>query len=148
MLVFQVSVGGDKYLKACRFSYCNERAILQACPTELKSGLHLVTVQRAAQRNGYSLVKGNFHLRRFKRAALGVLQNGPCLWLSEARKPSQKIVQGRFVFEILEERGYRHTRATKYPSSAHACGFVFNVRAGRPINDGRHASTGLRAQQR
>jgi len=30
LLVFQVSVGGDKYLKACRFSYCNERAILQA----------------------------------------------------------------------------------------------------------------------
>lgn len=63
-----------------------------------------------------------------------MVEDGPYLLARDAWEPLQEIVHGSIVLEILEERGHRHARAAKQPSTAVAIGIAFDRRAGGPAN--------------
>jgi hypothetical protein len=52
------------------------------------------------------------------------------------------------IFEVLEQRGDRHTRAAKNPSAADAFGVAFNGITGGPIDHDSNASTALQPTMR
>jgi len=58
-----------------------------------------------------------------------MVEHGADLLESDTRKPIHELRRDRTIFEILEERRYRHARAAKHPDTAHAVGIPFNGRA-------------------
>src|SRR2546425_13348676 len=63
-----------------------------------------------------------------------MVEHGADLLESDTRKPIHELRRDRTIFEILEERRYRHARDAKHPDTAHAVGIPFNGRASRPID--------------
>jgi hypothetical protein len=79
--------------------------------------------QRTAQRSGRSVVEENSHAPRLtnlrhEQALFGVFQNGFHLLACHTRKPFKKVVHRCAIFEVLEERRYRHARAFEQPRTA------------------------------
>ena len=70
-----------------------------------------------------------------------MVEHGADLLESDTRKPIHELRRDRTIFEILEERRYRHARAAKHPDTAHAVGIPFNGRASRPIDHGENGTT-------
>ena len=54
----------------------------------------------------------------FDQTALRALEHCLDLFTSDTGKPFQKIINGRAVLEVFEERPYRHARALKRPGTA------------------------------
>ena len=63
-----------------------------------------------------------------------MLQDGPNLLDGHARKPLDELRYKCTVFEVLEERCDRHSRAPKNPGTTHALGVPFNGRTCGPID--------------
>ncbi len=75
-----------------------------------------------------SLVEQNSHSRDFQRPG-GVFQYGANLLRRNARKPIQKVLDRCPIFNVLEQRSYRHASTSEYPRSADAIGIAFDIRA-------------------
>ena len=81
--------------------------------------------QQVAQRRRSALIEEDAHSSCRESAACGVLQHGPRLLESDTGKQCNHFADRHTVFEVLEERGDGHTRAPKYPGSAHAFRVAF-----------------------
>ena len=66
------------------------------------------------------MIEQDTHLCGSEGAACDVIEHGTNLVKRDARKPFDELRHGSAILEILEQRGHRHARATKYPSAADA----------------------------
>jgi hypothetical protein len=48
------------------------------------------------------------------------------LFLRDAGKPFDKLMDGRIVFQVLEKRGNWHARSAKYPRATNASGVTLD----------------------
>ena len=69
----------------------------------------------------------------FDQTALGALEHCVDLFPGYPGKPFQKIIHGRAIFEVFEERFYRHARALERPCTADFPRLSFDGRAIYPI---------------
>ncbi len=92
--------------------------------------------QELAERRGRSLIEQNLHLRWRQCAPRGVLQD--CTHLLERHTGEQldELINGQFIFVVLEKCSDRHARATEHPSATVALGILLDSQTSRPVNHG------------
>lgn len=127
LLISQILVSCNQRIKAFCRDFAQQFAVSKLVPAELKRGRHRVFFETMTQRSRRTLIKEDAHSCHFQRPSC-VFQNYSRLLSCNARKPSNEVRDLRTVFEILEQGGYRNTRATKQPGPAYAFRISFNDR--------------------
>jgi hypothetical protein len=72
-----------------------------------------------------------------------VLEHNACLLKSYAGEPLNELMDRCVIFEVLEERCYRHARASKHPRTANASGVALDGSASGPVNHGEMVALGV-----
>jgi hypothetical protein len=136
LLILQVHVRRHQHGKPGHFGHLQQFAIFEIGPTALVRGGDIMLRQELAKRRGRSLIKQDLHLRQRKRAPRGVLQDCAHLLESHTGEQLNELIDGYFVFEVLEQRRDRRTCSAEHPGTAVALGILLNRLASRPVNHG------------
>ena len=100
-----------------------------------------VTRQEVAERSRRALVEKDLHLRIRQCALRGVLQDRVNLLRSGPFEPFDEVVDRGSIFQVLEQRGDRHSRTAKDPCATHTLGIAFDSGAGVPVDHGNDGSS-------
>jgi hypothetical protein len=101
-------------------------ALTTSAATFLMRGQLVVPITTTAIRR--PLVEQYSHSRDFQRLGR-MFQHATGLLWSDAGKPLQKVLDRRAIFNVLEQRSYRHASTAKYPSAADAISIALDIRA-------------------
>jgi hypothetical protein len=72
-----------------------------------------------------------------------VLEHNACLLKSYAREPLNELMDRCVIFEVLEQRRYRHARAAKDPRTTDASGVALDGSARGPVDHGEMVALGV-----
>ena len=67
------------------------------------------------------------------QAATGVIEHGFDLQAPDSGEPGKEVIDRCSVFQVFEQRRYRHTCPAEDPGTTHLARIVFHRRALRPI---------------
>jgi hypothetical protein len=136
LLILQVHVRRHQHGKPGHFSRLQQLAIFERRPATFVCGGHIMLRQKLTKRRRCSLIEQDLHLRQRKRAPRGVLQDCAHLLESHTGEQLNELIDGYFVFEVLEQRRDRRTCSAEHPGTAVALGILLNRLASRPVNHG------------
>jgi hypothetical protein len=102
-------------------------------PVQLERNADLMCREVATKGSRGSLVGQDSHSRDFQ--GLGrMFQHATGLLRRDARKPLQKVLDRRAIFNVLEQRGHGHASTAKNPRAADAISVALDGRARGPVN--------------
>jgi len=143
LLVAEILVRCNQYIET-RLRSFQQGPVIELGPPQLKGGRYSVGWQCLPERRRCSMIAKRTRMARPPailalsdgQTTLRVMQHGLDLLARHAREPVQEIVHPGTVFEILEQRPHRHTRAPDQPLAADPSGSALNGRAFAPIKHG------------